>query len=146
MHPPPFRLGAPQRLGLSLLVITSPKLLAHPCRHWHSRDWLLNTSFGLQVCGNKEDFSLSRILVTSSDSRCCLFMLFFSEVQLGFRFPKKRWDFVGREIFDIFSWMRCWAFCCCLHLEEPILFRSGLLHSKLVVMVMLSRDSGESET
>lgn len=141
---PHLRLGAPQRLGVVLLVVPSPKLSAHPCTRWHSRDWLFNPSFGMQVAGI-ENFSLSWILVNSSDCRCCFFRLFFSKVHLGFRFPKRCWDFVGREIFDIFSWMRCWEICCCLLLKETIPSISGLLHSELLFVVMLSRGSGESE-
>lgn len=69
-----------------------------------------------------------------------------SKVQLGFRFPKKLWDFVGRDFFDIFSWMRCRGLCCCSHLMGTTLSTSELLHSELVVTVTLSGDSGESET
>lgn len=145
-----IRLGAPWRQGLYPPsprpgTTPSPKLLARPCTCRHSRDWLLSTSFGWQETGNKS-FFLSWTLVSSSDIRCCFFTSFFSKAQLGPRLPKKPCGFVGRESFDIFSWMRCWGICCCLHLEGTMLSISGVLHSQLVVTVMLDRASGESET
>ena len=73
-------------------------------------------------------------------------MPFFRKVQLGFRLLEKLWDFVGRELFDNFSWMRCRGICCFLHLKEAILSISELLHSELVPMVTPSRDWGVSDT